>query len=416
MKGYLLINFSLFLSFLGKAQIGTTLSDDIANTNRNAYVSTFLTSQGKKKNTDLYKLWTGGEIGKSEDIPLLKHVKFKTIKEYEPKVDGYKFLLGVAMVRYHDQWIVSFGHNKGLENTSTEVANSIFSNNGSKWGDLVTIDSAKNQMGVSHGVFLNYEDKLWAFHGSFLNKLELVHTNAYNYNQRIGKWEYRGIVAADGFWPLQEPIKMDNGEWIMAGASIIVGPRQAQPAVAISKNDKFNQWEVRRIPSAIKVWGESTIIVDGAKVLLISRSHNNTPKIEGMSHPLAYVSLSTDYGKTWSELKPSNLPMSASKPYAGILSNGQRYLINSISEDTGNNRAPLTIAVSRPNENSFVKLYRICDVEKGQKRNHTRFSYPYAVEYEGNLWIVYSKSADRSEPNNNSAELAIVPIKELKVK
>lgn len=381
------------------------------------FLQTSLAFSQNKDATGLYKLWTGEAIKKSQDISLLKNVTFKTIKKYEPETDGYRFLHGVALVRYNNQWVASFGHNKGKENTGTEVANSLFSTNGSQWGNLVAIDTARNQLAISHGVFLVHEDKLWAFQGSFFNKTELVHTRAYTYNPITKKWEAKGIVAIDGFWPLQEPIKMGNGEWIMAGLSIIIG-NHTQPAVAICKSNKLDRWEVRRIPTSTKVWGESTVIVDGANILLISRSGNGTPKIEGISHPLAYVSLSTNYGKTWSRLQPSNLPMSASKPYGGVLSNGQRYLINTIAADAGNNRTPLTIAVSRPNENSFCKLYRICDAEKGQTPNQAKFSYPYAVEYNGNLWVVYSKkfsTYNTGGSNNNSAELAIIPIKELDV-
>lgn len=341
-------------------------------------------AQKAAEKPNLYQLWAGDSVQSSKDIPLLKNVKFKTIKKYEPEVDGYKFMHGVALVRFNNGWVASFAHNKGLENTGTEMANAIFGDDtGDKWGSLLAIDTAKNSVAISHGVFAAHGDKLWAFQGSFVNKLELVHTRAYLYNLEGKKWEYKGIVAEDGFWPMQSPVKMANGSWIMAGIS--VGGRD-QPAVAICKNNKFTTWEVKRIPSPTKVWGESAIIVDGNKVILISRSGKTTPKIGNFPHPLAYVAVSDDYGITWSDLKPSNLPMTGSKPYAGTLSNGQRYLINTIAADAGNSRTPLTIAVSKPGENQFCKLYRICDVKPGQFRSRARFSYPYAVEYKGSLW------------------------------
>lgn len=374
-----------------------------------------------KKDFEIYKLWTGGEIPTAAALTELKHVKFRTIKKFEPKVDGYRFLHGVAIARYHNQWVATFGHNKGPENTGSEEAQSVFSENGKKWGSLITIDNPKGNQAVSHGVLLVNHDTLWSFNASFTGIMKEMRTNAYIWVEKKSKWQLMGVAVRDGFWPLQEPQRMKNDEWIMAGA--FFGRNGTTPAVAICKAGDFMHWEIKKVPTSVSVWGECSVIVDGANVLLISRSGVNTPKFKGYSHPLAWVSLSSDYGQTWSELQPSNLPMAASKPYAGILSNGQRYLIATTSADAGNARHPLTIAVSKPGENTFNRIYCIRRAvhKKGKVESNPKASlaYPYAIEYKGNLWVVYSNSdgrggADRSMWNNNSAELAIIPLKELR--
>lgn len=377
----------------------------------------------EKKDTPIYKLWTGGVVPNSEDLTVLKRAKFRVIKKYEPQVDGYRFLHGVAIVRYHNQWVASFGHNKGPENTGSEEAQSMSSKNGKHWGSLTNIDNPEGDLAVSHGVFFKNRDTLWSFNGCFYGTLGKTHTRAYIWQEKDKKWKAMGVVAENGFWPLQEPIQMDNGQWIMAGASLGDGN---PPGVAICKDGDFTRWEVKRIPSSVKVWGESSVIVDGSRILLISRSAGNTPKFEGLSHPLAWVSVSNDYGNTWSELQPSNLPMAASKPYAGILSNGQRYLIGTTTENSGNARHPLTIAVSRPGENTFSKIYvirRAVHEGPGESDPEAGLAYPYAVEHKGKLWVVYSNSgggkgrvgeAGRAMWNNNSAELAIIPIRDLR--
>src|SRR3546814_6558573 len=81
---------------------------------------------------------------------------------------------------------------------------------------------------------------------------------------------------------LQEPRQMENGEWIIGGVSV---GKSTVPAVAICRDGDFTNWEVIRIETPVKVWGESTVIVNGADVLLISRSANNTPKFKGHPHP-----------------------------------------------------------------------------------------------------------------------------------
>ena len=80
--------------------------------------------------------------------------------------------------------------------------------------------------------------------------------------------------------------------------------------------------------------------------------------------------------------------------------------------------APLTIAVSRPGENVVSKVFVI---RRSQNRKHPgesadrlSLSYPCAVEHEGKLYVGYSNNGGR-RGNLNSAELAVIPIKALKL-
>jgi len=117
--------------------------------------------------------------------------------------------------------------------------------------------------------------------------------------------------------------------------------------------------------------------------------------------------------------------MAASKPYTGTLSTGQHYLICTTTWDSGNRRYPLTIAVTRPGETVFSRVFviRHARFEAGPGESHDRaaLAYPYAVEHEGKLYVAYSNSGGgvgrtgkgRELWNNNSAELAIIPIESL---
>ncbi|GAA5221710.1 sialidase family protein [Membranihabitans marinus] len=368
-------------------------------------------------------LWTGGQIPNREDLVQVEGVQFKAIKKYEPDIDGFKFLHGVAIVNFKNKWFVSFGHNKGFENTAGEVANSMLGENFNSMTKLIPVGSPLDNGAISHGVFYKSKNNLWSLMGSFEGELENVHTRAFKWNKNKKEWKAKGVIAEDGFWPLQEPIQMDNGKIIMAG--FCVGGNNP-PAVAIRSSSRVNsKWKVVKIPTSVKVWGESTIIVDGNEVILISRSGFKTPKMKNLPHPLAWVARSYDFGETWSTLKPSNLPMVASKPYAGILSTGQRYLISTNTNNSANERSPLTIALSNPGKNTFTKILKIRGGEVGntdvESHPNAKLAYPYAVEYKGSLYVVYSndggKQGRRGEGrelfNNNSAELAIIPINQL---
>jgi hypothetical protein len=220
------------------------------------------------------------------------------------------------------------------------------------------------------------------------------------------------VVAEDGFWPMQEPRKMDDGNWILAGISVAggYGGTNDPAAVAISHGDDFTRWDVIRIPKpeAMVMWGESSVMVSGRRVVGIARYG---------AKARALVSVSGDFGHTWTPVRESNLPMTPSKPYCGRLSTGQRYLIGTTTADSGNRRSPLTIAVTRPGEMRFSRVYRIRDaVFAGPGESHARaaLSYPCAVEHEGKLYVAYSNDGGRGG-NRNSAELAIIPVRLLDV-
>lgn|GEM_PF-429016 len=366
------------------------------------------------ENDELAALWPADlPVPRTSELAPLKDVEFHVIKERVPQRDGYNWLHGVALAFHDDRLFASFGHNTGSENTASEVANGNFSlDGGTSWGPLFEIDAGTDEnLAVSHGVFLNHAGKLWAFHGAFAGKMQDVHTRAYVLDDETRQWQPRGVVAKDGFWPMQEPQKMADGNWIMAGISVAdgYGGPNDPAAVAISENVNFTKWTVIRIPKPadLEMWGESTVLVDGPEILLISRYRK----------PVALTSISRDYGRTWTPIRESRLPMTASKPYAGTLSNGQRYLVCTTSADSGNRRWPLTIAVTRPGEKQFRRVFRIRDaVHDGPGESHEKaaLAYPYAVEHDGKLFVAYSNSGGRGG-NRNSAELAIIPLSSLSV-
>jgi hypothetical protein len=103
--------------------------------------------------------------------------------------------------------------------------------------------------------------------------------------------------------------------------------------------------------------------------------------------------------------------MATSKPYAGTLSTGQRFLVCTTTVDTGGRRSPLTIAVSRPGELLLSKVFvirtSVFDQTPGVSSPNADFSYPYAVEHEGRLYIGYTHKSHMAN------ELAVIPVSAL---
>lgn len=357
-----------------------------------------------------YTLWDESrKLAGANALPFVNGAQFHVIKKQRPDTDGCRWTLGVGLAWYRGKLFASYGFNLGAENTPTEEAHVRVSDDGGKsWRPPVVMDHGEGNLGVSHGVFLSHNEKLWAFIGAFYDTFQRTHTRAYTLNETTGAWEAHGIVIDNGFWPMQEPQKMKDGNWIMAGARISKGYDFSSdpPAVAISHGDDFTKWDLIVIPVVRglgKVWGESTVIVDGKRILNISRYGQR---------PLALVSLSEDYGRTWTSSMPSNLPMATSKPYAGTLSTGQRYLVCTTTADTGGKRSPLTIAVSEPGESVFSKVFvirtSVFQGTSGVSDARADFSYPYAIEHDGKLYIGYTHKSHAAN------ELAVIPIGQLK--
>lgn len=363
-------------------------------------------------------LWdTRVALPSAAELPPIEGVQFHVVKKWEPQVDGYQWLHGVGLAWHKGKLYASFGHNRGAENTPGETAHGCVSADGGRtWGEIFPINPEADgaEFAVSHGVFLSHRDTLWAFHGAFHGRMERIHTRAFTLDESTGRWQPRGVVVEGGFWPLNPPVRMDDGNWIMPGISARQSANKDSnpPAVAISHGEDFTKWDLVVIPvqEGVKVWGESGIIVDGTRVLNIARYG---------AKPLALAASSSDHGRTWTTTAETNLPMATSKPAAGMLSNGQRYLIDTTTSDTGVRRSPLTIAVSRPGEATFSKVFVIrrslFPEGPGESFKNTGLSYPCATEHEGRLYVGYSNNGPARRGNQNGAELAIIPIEKLAV-
>jgi hypothetical protein len=367
----------------------------------------------KPKTAD-FPLWDASQkLAEAKDLPVLDGAEFHVIKKWDKEADGYTFLHGVGLCWHKGKLYASIGHNKGDENTVTEEAQyRVSEDSGKTWSELRVIDAGiEEDLAVSHGVFVSHGGKLWAFHGAYYNHMERIHTRAYSLDEATGEWTKHGVVLENGFWALNQAVKMSDGNWIMAGIS--AGPYSNTgtfpAAVAISHGDDFTKWNFVSIPvhEGLKMWGESSIIVDGPNVINIARYG---------AKPLALVAKSADFGRTWTTMGESNLPMTTSKPVAGLLSNGRRYLVCTNAANNGGERYPLTIAISEPGKDVFSKVFVIRHAEHsrpGESNPKSSLSYPCATEQDGKLYVGFSNNGGR-KGNLNSAEMAVIPIEKLK--
>lgn len=203
-----------------------------------------------------------------------------------------------------------------------------------------------------------------------------------------------GAEFVPGFIPFVHPQRMSNGNWIIGGHT--QGVRTM--AVAISAGSDFRKWKVVPIATPGRhFYPETTLLIDGAKVIAVSRNHK-------YDHH-ALVAVSRDFGESFTAASSSNLAISDSKPFAGELSTGQRFVIfngrPNRHADGSRNRNDLVIAVTRPGEVApFRQAWTvITDLPETVARqmhwaagpsSEQEWAYPEAVEANGTLYVVFS--------------------------
>jgi len=201
-------------------------------------------------------------------------------------------------------------------------------------------------------------------------------------------WRETGVVIPR-FLPMHGPQRLRNGGWIIAGEFGF-----ETPAVAICADDGFAAWETVAIRTSLRLrFPEPTIIVEEDRLVAIIRNEF----VLGPPQTQALVSESFDHGRSWSEARESNFPMVPSKPFAGILSTGQRFLVSNYP-DPVSRRGCLTIAVGRPGERvlSMLRTIRqgVPPVQLAGLCKEPQWSYPYAIERDGVLYVTYSISKE----------------------
>ena len=319
--------------------------------------------------------------------------------------DKYRWLHGPAVAWHKGSWHATWGNNPKTENVLGEVLRGVHSDDGwDSWSKPQTIIGGED-CAYSHGVFLNYRGKLWAFVPRFVAHAEApgkmfpgLRMEVLTLEDSTGEWQHMGVVGQN-CWPMDTPTRMPNGNWIMGCAD-----RDLHSAVAISDGDDLTRWDTVKPMSG---GSETSVIVGKNNILAIIRNQ-----------PVALVSVSQDWGRTWSAARRSNYPMVASQPFAGTLSTGQRYLIANTPDPTPKGegcrggRSLLTIAVSRPGGTKLCRIWKLVhgipkDLLPGSYGGR-QVSYPNAFEHDGRLYVVYTI-------NKWHCGLSVVPVDSLSV-
>ena len=344
------------------------------------------------------RLWGGDAFPAVDRIPLLDEVTHVVVHRGSQE-DG--FLHGAAIVHHAGTWYASWGSSPVDENSLLEREcgrRGAAGDGARRWGPAEVIgpnlDGAEAR---SHGVFHVQDGVLWSLVPRFGRPRDAADaastfpglvTDAFRLDPDRGRWELYAEAVAHDFWPMDAPTRLPDGRWIMGGLS---GRQNAVVATSKQAPLAWERTEIPRPAGCDMQFAETSVLVwpgTGDCTAIIRFRAGSLP---GLREQVALVSTSSDAGRTWTPLAASNVPLTASKPYAGHLSTGQAFLVGNVGPD----RHTLVLAVAAPGERAFSRVWRIRHGASPALRlpgraKSPQWSYPYAHEHDGSLYVVYS--------------------------
>ncbi len=317
--------------------------------------------------------------------------------------EEYRFLHDNAVVWHADTLFAAWYNCPRHEMQEASAIRGRRSRDGGRtWSGVEVIADDRAGKGILYVpvAFLSHGGTLYAYVTNMVGADLVVNCEVFALDEAAGRWESRGFIA-DMFLPNCTPVRMDDGNFIMAGR-VADRPRTKPewPAVAISDGENLARpWTVVRLmDERLPPFPETTVWVDGADVTAMVRAPGG-----------GRAFTSGDYGRTWSGPLPNNLPIEHSKLYAGLLSTGQRYLVwNVPAEPGGRRRNELVIGVGRPGGQRLAAVWQIRHGHSPELGVGPEWSYPYAVEHDGKLYVIYTSQ-------KNHSAMTIIPVESLAI-
>jgi len=298
--------------------------------------------------------------------------------------DAYSFLHDSTIVEHRGILFAAWYNCPEREIVDASVIRGRRSRDGGiTWSDVEVIaEDAERKIFYVPNVFLSHKGTLWTFVLRMTGHDLPTQVEAFALDEATNRWEPKGSIAKL-FLPNCPPVRMSDGNFVMAGRMADRrGEKPLRPAVAISQGDQLlRPWKTVPLsaPGQTYTCPETTLLVERQMLTAFFRSRRK----------VVLLSTSTDCGRTWTTPTETNFPVVYAKMFAGTLSTGQHYLLSN-TPGRAHSRGLLTIAVTKPGEAVFSKMWKLRDGHAADLKAGPEWSYPSAIEHGGKLFVVYT--------------------------
>jgi hypothetical protein len=322
--------------------------------------------------------------------------------------DEFNFLHDVAITEFQGTLFAAWYNcpNGEMEGASV-IRGRRSTDQGKTWSDVEVIAADTANKGVMYVpiAFGQVGGQLYGFISNMIGPDLVTRCEVFAYPGAAAPgqpWVSKGFIA-ESFLPNSAAQRLPGGNYLIAGrVADAPGTKPETPAVALSQGEDFTApWDVVRLqadkflPDGHELrYPETTVIVEEDELMAFVRNDSG--------NGLVYTGDPT--GRSWSTPHTANFRIGSAKPCGGKLSTGQRYLL--YTTPTPGYRELLTMAISRPGERRFSRVFQIHDGPDAALGVGPEWSYPCAVEAFGNLYVVYTSE-------KHHAMLATVPIARL---
>lgn len=323
-----------------------------------------------------------------DGVEPLKFTKREDIKTYPVFLpdDQYSFIHESTLIEYHGTLFAAWFNCPDVElKGHTPIRERRSKDKGKTWSDInVVAEDKSGKILYCPPIFGICDDKLYMFVNEMVGP-DLIHSlDLYIFNEETDKFEF--------LWSRPIPFKINTNVITLSNGKLMIPGRIAKldsfpntPAVLISDSGKIDaEWRLVKIQEDGKLpdgvehgHPEISCILHGERILMFSRNCRR-------NIPLLYIS--NDNGETWSAPMAHDIPFSASKIFAGNLSDGRSFCIGNIYPG----RDRLAILFAKTGEEKFSSGYMINAGINKELGYGSRWHYPCAYEAFGKLYVIYT--------------------------
>lgn len=328
-----------------------------------------------------------------EKLPILKPSRHIVLSEEHPE---WKFQLHNYLLYYENRfWCMwSFGPEEEAK-IGQKVLYST-SKDGINWEkpDILAEPLETGYGYIARGFWV-YRNNLLALTAHFtgpgaFGKGKKLSLHAYRWHYK--KWKFAGLVFDDAINNFP-PQLLPDGKWMMTRRDVI-----RNVYTLIGAENSFDEWKtypVVKINNRFNFLPDEPFwwIQENGIIAMLLRDNSGKRKI--------FRCFSIDNGKTWTDPAKTNFPNATTKFFGLKIAGKYRVFISNANRNMNILRKQMHLSITHDGH-IFTNIAKIDIPTDGE----ATLQYPHALEYQGNLFVAFSR-------NKKTIELITIPLERI---